>query len=611
MMKNIKRLLAVLLAVIMCVGAIGCETNSKDSLVYLNYSTGMDEFGRYNYELYGMNGRTDPDGADPGVFYLSVEEDPEWGGYFYRYTTGSSTYIPSTEYYTENDIVKLTAYCDRSKDLYHWETVGVLAGGYSCAIAERDWCDSDFWAPEVIRNPSDGKYYLYFSAAAKADLGLSYVSASANSQDRFYIAVAVADTPAGPFRLVCDFDEETGTRIPTINFQTGFNLDYNIAAIDASPFFDENGELYLYFVRHPSDNHTGNVVCGMKMESMAYPDYSTATVLAYPGKTTVTATAGDLENFQSGESYFVTESNVNEGPFMYKHNGLYYLTYSSNGYAHVSYSVHQAVGESPLGPFTKLSQEQGNPVLDGSVFGDVNGTGHHSLVKNGDELWIVYHRHASVYNGVGWTRPTAVDRVNFVTNSEGIEVMTANGPSRILNWLPEYISGYTNLAQTAQISVSNGTGAQYLVDEILPLYNVTAEQKLFTEKGDLTITLTWQEPVSISSVMIYNSVQVSTAFSQVSDIRFKLAEKPAWATQEYDWAVIQNLQIQSGAWDETSEDYLECAPAVAEIDPILITQLQITIREEDRLVAYDKLGNINTALNISEIVVLGEVEANG
>ena len=604
MTTKIKRLIAVCLAVLLCVGAAGC--GQKDSLVFLNYGTGMDEFGRYNTELYGMNGAADPDGADPGVFYVSVEEDPDWGGYYYRYITSELFDIPNTEYYRTNEVAALVAQCDRSKDLFHWETVGALAGGYACQIEEKDWCGSNFWAPEVIRNPGDGKYYMYFNASAREDIGLSYISGSENPYDRFYIGVAVSDTPVGPFRLICDLDSQNGKRVPTINFQTAYGLDYNIAAIDAHPFFDDNGELYLYFVRHPDDNHSsGNVLAGMKMKSMAYPDYETATIIAAPGVVSVQSTAGDLLNYQAGEPYFSEESGVNEGPFMYRHNGKYYLTYSSNGFSSPGYSVHQAIGDSPLGPFTKLSMEMGNPVLDGTLFGDVYGTAHHSLVKNGDELWLVYHRHCSIISGVGWERPTAADRVNFVKNADGVDVMTSNGPSRTLTWLPENVSGYQNLARSAQITASSGTGVQYLTDAVLPLYQVAEDYKLAVDKGDVTVTLSWEEPVCVSSVMIYNGASADCSFSKVSDVRFKLAEKPDWASQDYDYAVIKDLPIQQDGWDPQSEKYLECAPAVAEFDPIMVTEIQITIAEADRLVQYNKQGQVNTAVDISEIVVLG------
>ncbi len=611
MIHNLKRITVLVLAAVLCLSSAGCGAKDYGSLVYLDHTCGMDDTGRYNTDLYGKNGESDVDGADPGVFYVSEEEDPEWGGYYYRYDTSSSSSVPSTQYYQKNSVSMLFAYCQRSADLYHWEEAGALADGYSCGVDTQDWCGSDFWAPEVIRNPSDGKYYMYFNASARQGLGLDYISDSDSYTDRFYIGVAVSDTPVGPFDVICDIDEETGRRIPTINFQVAYGLDYNIAAIDAHAFFDTDGQLYLYFVRHPDDNYAGgNALAGMKMVSMAYPDYSTAVILAAPGAKSVISTPGDALKYEKGEDYFTAESSVNEAPFMYELNGTYYLTYASNGYGSINYSIHQALGTSPLGPFTKLEQAEGNPIQDGGLFGDVHGAAHHAFVECGNELYVIYHRHASVYDGVGWSRAICVDRVSFTQNSSGTVVMTGNGPSRTLTWLPESISGYTDLAKTAQISVDNGTGTQYLSDGILPLYDVSADYKLSAAKGDVTITLRWQEPVSVSSVMIYNAATSEKAFSQISDIRFKLAEQPQWASRDYDWAVIENLPIQYDGWDEASEDYLECAPAVAEFEPIVVTEIQITVAEGDRLMEYNKQGDVNTAVEIAEIVVLGGEVSN-
>ncbi len=605
MYKTIKRLIAGFLAVLMCLLVAGC--GSGEALVEMDYKTGTDGMGRYNATLYGNNGLSDVGGADPGVFYVSEEEDPEYGGYFYRYHTSFTSSVPETEYYTEEGIQILVAYCDRSKDLFHWESAGALPGSYALGIREFDWCNDYFWAPEVIRNPENGRYYMYFSAAARQNLGFDHISNDEMYRDRLYIGVAVADTPAGPFQLIGEVDEKTGYTLPTINFQVAYDLEHNMPAIDAHPYFDDNGEFYLYFVRHSSTYYGGgNRLAGMKMKSMAYPDYSTATILALPGNSAVTATAGDLIDYQAGEDYFIDEGGVNEGPFMYKHNGKYYMTYSAYGFDNPGYSVHQAVGDSPLGPFRKLTKEEGNPVLDGSMFGDVNGTGHHSLVTVGDELWIVYQHHSSVNHGVGWDRPTAVDRITWVTNADGLEVMTGNGPSRILTWLPESISGYQNLASSAMVSIDNGTGAQYLTDEAYNLYEVTKDYCLSADSGDVTITLSWAEPVSITSIMVYNSAAPESAFSQISDIRVKLAEKPSWASKDYDWAVMQNIPLQVGAWDSSSRSYLECAPAVAEFEPVMVTEIQITIKEADRLMEYDRLGQKITALDVAEIVVLGK-----
>lgn len=52
-------------------------------------------------------------------------------------------------------------------------------------------------------------------------------------------------------------------------------------------------------------------------------------------------------------------------------------------------------------------------------------------------------------------------------------------------------------------------------------------------------------------------------------------------------------------------------PAVAQFYEIMVSEIQITISGADRLMQYNKMGQENTALDVSEIIVLGGVEANG
>lgn len=615
-MKNkCRKLLTGLLAVALCLGTVSCaaSTTQGDSLVYLDYATGLADNGEYNSELYGMNGINDLGGADPGVFYISEEDDAKYGGYYYMYVTSDAINKGASldsEYYTENKITNLVALCYRSTDLYQWESCGILDGGYSCVVDEKDWCKGNFWAPEVIQNPADGKYYMYFSASSARDWGVQGMSSSSSAYDRLYLGVAVSDTPVGPFDVLYDMDASTGKRVPTINFQIGCNTEHPWAAIDVSPFFDDNGDLYLYFNKHRDDHYSHlNGIFGMKMKSMTIPDYTTVRCLTQVGSVTASSEPGKIEEVSSSGDYFSTEGGINEGPIMLKHNGKYYLTYSSNGYKDTSYSVHQAISDSPLGSFTKLTMEEGNPVLNGSLFGYMNGTAHHSIVQNGDEIWIVYHRHDSIYGyDSGWGRSIDVDRINFVTNADGLEVLTANGPTKALQWLPGEISGYKNLAQTATVSISTGSGIQYLTDGVLPYYTVTENSRMSVSEGDVTITLTWDQAVSVSSIMVYNSKLMDSAYSNISDIRFKLAEQPEWASKAYNYAVIRDIELPSEYWDAESETYIACAPVVAEFDAIKVTEIQITIKEKDRLVKHDKFGETNTALNISEIVVLGGEE---
>lgn len=610
MKKRYRRFLTGVLAAVLCIGIAGCGSSTGDAeTVYLDYGTGIDEDGNYNSELYGMN-NNDVRGADPGCFWVSEEDDPEYGGYFYMYHTSwdvkSSTALNS-EWCEENDVAVLAYKCYRSKDLYTWEICGSLPGGYSLQVDEADWPRDNMWAPEVIQNPADGKYYMYFSGDAPENWGASMgVSESDYEYDRLYLAVAVSDNPTGPFDIIYDTDPVTGKRIPTINFHEGCGTQYDWAAIDISPFFDEDGSLYIYFNKHADSYNSGmNGIFGAKMLDMAHPDYSTVVCLTQANAITAYSEPGQIEADDITEegSYFFEEKGVNEGPIMLKHNGQYYLTYSSNGYGSQQYSVHQAVSDSPLGKFTKLDGTEGNPILEGSSLGYAAGTAHHCIIDKDGELYIMYHRHDSIYKF--GTRALCADRLAWTTNANGMDILVANGPSKSLQWLSESVSGYKNLAQTADVKLSTGTGVKYLTDGIVPYTTVIDEQVAYSESGDVKVTFQWDEPVSVSSVMVYNGRDVNYAFSNIEEVRFTLAEQPEWASKDYTYAIIKDLEFPSLYWDKDSEDYIAGAPAIAEFDSIMVTQITITIAEEDRLVAIDKFGETNIALRLPEIVILG------
>jgi len=98
---------------------------------------------------------------------------------------------------------------------------------------------------------------------------------------------------------------------------------------------------------------------------------------------------------------------VTEGPFMLKHNEVYYLMYSGTGANTPNYGVGYATAKSPLGPFTK---HPGNPIAHRG--GDVLGPGHHCVVEGPDgRLWMVYHQKASTK--IGWDRFLAIDPLWF------------------------------------------------------------------------------------------------------------------------------------------------------------------------------------------------------
>ncbi len=214
-----------------------------------------------------------------------------------------------------------------SDDLVHWERK---------ARAFQDPRGGD-WAPEVFLNKrGDGKFYLYYTDSQ------TNRSASLGSKQ---IGVAVADSPLGPF-------QDKGP------------LALN--AIDAHPFQDDNGSLYLYYV---------DLSGGFKIVVQPMADPCTK--------------KGELKVLmQPTEDWEKRSGEVTEGPFMLKHKGVYYLTYSGTGADSPNYGIGYATGKSPLGPFEKFA---GNPIAHRG--GKVLGPGHHCVIEGPDrKLWLVYHQ---------------------------------------------------------------------------------------------------------------------------------------------------------------------------------------------------------------------------
>ena len=301
-------------------------------------------------------------------------------GYYYMYGTTDS----------DNGY---SAY--RSKDLAGWESVGVVYEGH----AEGSWTESCFWAPEVYER--DGKYYMFFSSNWKDN--------PTNELENFRIGVAVADSPAGPFKDMYN--------------RPVFDPGYPI--IDADVFFDEDGRCYLYYSRccykHPVESEVAAWAREQGLfneieESWIYgvelkPDFSGVegepVMLLCPPK--------EMSDAQSEwESRSVTCGEANrrwtEGSFMIKKDGTYYMMYSANFFGGENYAIGYATSDSPLGPFTKSAD---NPVLQKNTAegGDITGVGHNSVTRSRDgrTMYCVFH---------GRTSATGDERVVFITPME-------------------------------------------------------------------------------------------------------------------------------------------------------------------------------------------------
>lgn len=227
--------------------------------------------------------------------------------------------------------------------------------------------DKWFWAPEIMHR--GGKFYMVYTSEE-------------------HLGIAVADSPLGPFR------QETKQWLSERN------------AIDGDFFTDDDGTTYLYYVRFAG----GNVIHGAKLN----PDFTL-------DETT------ERRLIEAQDDWETRDCLVTEGPFMLKHNGKYYLTYSANHFRSPDYAIGYAVSDSPLGPFTKY---EGSPIFHKNK--EVNGVGHHSFTtsKDGKQMICVYHRHNSLT--AVQPRMTCVDRAEFVPSPNGAEsddILVIHGPT--------------------------------------------------------------------------------------------------------------------------------------------------------------------------------------
>ena len=529
--------------------------------------------------------------ADPGCLYVSEKDDPINGGWFYMYSTGHCD--------SKDGDCAYTAFpCYRSRDLGEWEKAGA-ANGHALKVKASDWAEKFFWAPEVIRDPESGKYYMYFSAGAKkGDATSEYTSETEDMWACLYLGIAVSDSPVGPFTMAegvnLDGDEISGKN-PPFNFEKKLGLSHYWSAIDISPFIAPDGTLYVYFAKHVDKFHNCICVYGMKMKDFITPDYSTVTKLTHPSVLTGAGKAGDVSYFDKGAEK-IDEGNVNEGPFMTFHDGKYYLTYSPFGYGSRRYAIMQAVSDSPLGPFVKIPYEEGNPVIGiNSVNDYMAGTGHHNFAYTDKEMWAVYHAHRDPVepcdkDGKFKGRVLAVDRVGFVYNQKlGFDILRGFGPTASLQPLAEVNGNCENLARSAKITSSAiGDTQKYLNDGFIAVHPFSAEEEA-EFKGSAEITFTFDKPKEIRAVMAYNSISYGCAFSRINAVTLSLnGEK----------SVIKNIPADPADVNREKRFMRAGCSAKAVFKPIKADEVKIVISSK-----YD---DEEDAIKISEIVILGK-----
>lgn len=220
-----------------------------------------------------------------------------------------------------------------SNDTKIWKKASDLA------LHKKDsWGDRWFWAPEVYYIKEKNKFFMYYTANE-------------------YICVATADSPLGPF-----VQDKKEPMLP------------NEKCIDNSLYIDDDGKRYLFLDRF---NDGLNIWVAELEDDLQTIKESTMTKC--------------INVSQAWEEIW---PRVNEGPFVTKHKGIYYLTYSANSYESPFYGIGYATATSPMGPWTKYDK---NPILQKPE--DLVGVGHSAMFKDKKgNLKIVFHAHKDQTN---------------------------------------------------------------------------------------------------------------------------------------------------------------------------------------------------------------------
>ena len=270
-----------------------------------------------------------------------------------------------------------------------------------------NWPDSHWiWAPDVIRH-TDGRYYYFYCQPCIIHCGVS-------------------ETPRGPWKNI--LGESEAVLVPD-RFVT------NAITLDGQTFVDDDGSVYLYWGTWGIYKGFG---CGA-------------------GKMTP-----DLKGFTETRLIPNTEAVAFfEAPFVLKRNGIYYFMYSSGSCHDHTYRVQYATSDHPLGPY-----EYKGCILETNEDGTVHGPGHHSILKEGDDYYIVYHRHDNPHSNRGFHRQLCMDKMEFAADGSIRKVIPTH---KGVGALAPSVVKSENLALGAGVRASScyddNFRAEYAVDD--------------------------------------------------------------------------------------------------------------------------------------------------
>jgi beta-xylosidase len=231
-------------------------------------------------------------------------------------------------------------------DWYVFSTVDMVNWvnhGARLTVDVFSWAKADAWAAHVVEK--DGKFYWYVTVEHATIPGKA-------------VGVAVADHPLGPYK------DALGEALITNDMTKQTDIFWD--DIDPAVFVDTDGEAHLYW---------GN------------------TVLKYAKlKSNMVELEGDIQ--------VIDVPAFTEGPYVFKREQKYYLSYSAEFPEVIDY----AMADSPEGPWEYKGRL--NDVMVNSP------TNHQAVVEYKGQWYFIYHS-AGLAGGGEFRRSVCVDDLNY------------------------------------------------------------------------------------------------------------------------------------------------------------------------------------------------------
>ncbi|MBP7509273.1 MAG: family 43 glycosylhydrolase, partial [Prolixibacteraceae bacterium] len=267
------------------------------------------------------------------------------------------------------------------------------------------------WAPDVVEG-FDGKYYYYMG----------------NCQFGCNIYGYVSDNPIGPWTPL-----KNGEAVIPV----GTSKEH-LPALDAQFFMDEDSSLYSYFGTWCTS--FGGIGC----VEISTKDYSSIIKNSF------------IPIAQVPKAF--------EASYMLKRNNKYFLMYSSGDCRLNTYAVHYSVSDNPFGPF---NPGENCPILSSNDDGIIDSPGHHAVLKDNDEYYLIYHRHDNPHSSGGMFRQICADKMTFTDDKTIEKVYATNEGVGLLKhdqFLPD------NIAKGCMLKASS-------------FYHLRANPNSFNKKG--------------------------------------------------------------------------------------------------------------------------------